>query len=404
MTWDDYCEKMNDWSVSTAINKISSLENFGSNDEILEVMNEIAVDDEKGATKLLNRAVKYGVKFSAENLAEIMDICEEESFKNALYQSADVFTTQDLAFLNDYVDDELIVDLAKKYRIPAPANIADEYEEELCSDTSTPISWSRFYSTFYDWKPEYAKARLKSVTNFGTGDEVLEVVRELFDDDNEISRFISQALDGGVRFTDDNLEELSGICNENIMNRAALQSAKMFTQESLEKLYGNVSDDIIIEIAKKQNLTLPDDLQEEEEDISGEVYSAIDAADYALECLIQAQCSMNDSRHVSFINMRKKGFLTSLWKYSMLSEADEDIQQAQKALECLNDELKSLMENKEIKLKQVRLASVIDMWFDDGFLDAFTHLQINKAHKRISRAITQVENIKSELIKLLYKK
>lgn len=404
MTWDDYCEKMNDWSVSTAINKISSLENFGSNDEILEVMNEIAVDDKKGATKLLNRAVRYGVKFSAENLAEIMDICEEESFKNALYQSADVFTTQDLAFLNDYVDDELIVELAKKYRIPAPANIADEYEEKLCSDTSTPISWSRFYSTFYDWKPEYAKARLKFVTNFGTGDEVLEVVRELFDDDNEISRFISRALDGGVRFTDDNLEELSGICNENIMNRAALQSAKLFTQESLEKLYGNVSDDIIIEIAKKQNLTLPDDLQEEEEDIRDEVYSAIEAADYALECLIQAQSSMNDSRHVSFINMREKGFLTSLWKYTMLSEADEDIQQAQKALECLNDELKSLMENNGIKLKQGRLASVIDMWFDDGFLDAFTHLQINKAQKRISRAITQVENIKSELIKLLYKK
>lgn len=405
MRWSDYYEKINDWAVSTAVNKISSLEDMGAPDEIVDALNIIAFEDEKGATRLLNRAVQYGVKFSGENLAEIAGLCAEESFKKALHQSAEAFTAQDLEDLYCCVDDELIVELAKQYKISAPADIAEEYEEELCPDAGMPISWSRFYDAFYDWKPEYAKARLQSVTDFGSDDEVLEVVQELFwDDEYEASRLIMRALDAGVRFKDENIVELTSHCNEDTIKQVVFLSRLLLTEESLEELYGNVSDDIIIEVAKEQNLRLPEDLREEEErpeDISYEVHAAIDAAGYALECLVQAQHSMNDSSNVSFIDMMTKGFFTSLWKYSTLSEADVDIQQAQNALDSLNAELRSLANNKSIQLKYGRLAAEIDMWFDDGFLDALTHLQINKAQKCIGKAITQVENIRRELSKLI---
>lgn len=404
MRWSDYYEKINDWAVSTAVNKISSLEDMGAPDEIVDALNIIAFEDEKGATRLLNRAVQYGVKFSGENLAEIAGLCAEESFKKALHQSAEAFTAQDLEDLYCCVDDELIVELAKRYKISAPADIAEEYEEELCPDAGMPISWSRFYDAFYDWKPEYAKARLQSVTDFGSDDEVLEVVQELFwDDEYEASRLIMRALDAGVRFKDENIVELTSHCNEDTIKQVVFLSRLLLTEESLEELYGNVSDDIIIEVAKEQNLRLPEDLREEEEpeDISYEVHAAIDAADYALECLVQAQHSMNDSSNVSFIDMMTKGFFTSLWKYSTLSEADVDIQQAQNALDSLNAELRSLANNKSIQLKYGRLAAEIDMWFDDGFWDALTHLQINKAQKCIGKAITQVENIRRELSKLI---
>lgn len=404
MRWSDYYEKINDWEVSTAVNKISSLEDMGAPDEIVDALNIIAFEDEKGATRLLNRAVRYGVKFSGENLAEIAGLCAEESFKKALHQSAEAFTAQDLEDLYCCVDDELIVELAKRYKISAPADIAEEYEEELCPDAGMPISWSRFYDAFYDWKPEYAKARLQSVTDFGSDDEVLEVVQELFwDDEYEASRLIMRALDAGVRFKDENIVELTSHCNEDTIKQVVFLSRLLLTEESLEELYGNVSDDIIIEVAKEQNLRLPEDLREEEEpeDISYEVHATIDAADYALECLVQAQHSMNDSSNVSFIDMMTKGFFTSLWKYSTLSEADVDIQQAKNALDSLNAELRSLANNKSIQLKYGRLAAEIDMWFDDGFLDALTHLQINKAQKCIGKAITQVENIRRELSKLI---
>ena len=71
MIWSDYYEKINDWSVSTAVSKISSLEDMGAPDEMVDALNIIAFEDEKGATRLLNRAVQYSVKFSGENLADI---------------------------------------------------------------------------------------------------------------------------------------------------------------------------------------------------------------------------------------------------------------------------------------------------------------------------------------------
>lgn len=411
MTWDDYFEKINDWSVSTAVSKISSLEDMGAPDEIVDALNIIAFEDEKGATRLLNRALQHGVKFSGENLAEIVNLCAEESFKKALYQSANTFTAQDLENLYGCIDDELIIDLAKRYKISAPADLADEYEEELCPDVGTPISWSRFYNAFYDWKPEYAKARLQALTDFGSDDEVLEVVQELFwNDEYEASRFVTRALDAGVRFRDENLVELAGICNGDTVKQAVYLSQLLLTEESLEELYGNVSDDIIIQIAEEQNLKLPEDLREaqdedeeatEQQDLEYEIQSAIDAADYALDCLVQAQRTMNDSGTASFLDMMTKGFFTSLMKYSALSESDVDMQQARNALDSLNAELQVLQKNKSVQLKYGRLATAIDMWIDDGLFDALTHLQINKAQKRIARAITQVENIRRELRKLL---
>ena len=45
MRWSDYYEKINDWSVS----KISSLEDMGDPDEIVDALNIIAFEDEKEA-------------------------------------------------------------------------------------------------------------------------------------------------------------------------------------------------------------------------------------------------------------------------------------------------------------------------------------------------------------------
>ena len=139
----------------------------------------------------------------------------------------------------------------------------------------------------------------------------------------------------------------------------------------------------------------------EQQDLEYEIQSAIDAADYALDCLVQVQRSMNDSGTASFLDMMTKGFFTSFMKYSALSESDADMQQAQNALESLNAELRVLQKKRSVQLKYGRLATAIDMWIDDGLFDALTHLQINKAQKRIARAITQVENIRRELRKLL---
>lgn len=73
---------------------------------------------------------------------------------------------------------------------------------------------------------------------------------------------------------------------------------------------------------------------------------------------------------------------------------------AQDAIEDLNNELKTLLGNKSVQLKAVKLSSAIDMWFDSDFMDCLVHMQINKVRKNIRRAIAQVEAMKQELERL----
>lgn len=126
MTWDDYYEKINEWEISTAIRQISSIENIGDQDELVEVLNVIGLKGEAGADKLLKKALKSGIKLSGSNLTEIVDVCTEASIKKALYQSADMFTVQDLEDLYGFIDDELIIQIAKLQKITLPEDLYEE--------------------------------------------------------------------------------------------------------------------------------------------------------------------------------------------------------------------------------------------------------------------------------------
>lgn len=106
---------------------------------------------------------------------------------------------------------------------------------------------------------------------------------------------------------------------------------------------------------------------------------------------------MNNSGNISVLDMLTKHFFPSVLKYASLEETEKYIQIAQDALEELNCDLRAIMCNKTVKLKYAHLNSVIDLWFDNDFMDCLVNMQINKAQKRIKRAITQVEAIRREL-------
>ena len=74
MTWEEYYEKIGDWSPSTMVNRMSKLSSFGPPEEIIEVIMEISFEDEKGATRLLRKATDAGIKFSGEQLADILSL------------------------------------------------------------------------------------------------------------------------------------------------------------------------------------------------------------------------------------------------------------------------------------------------------------------------------------------
>ena len=134
-----------------------------------------------------------------------------------------------------------------------------------------------------------------------------------------------------------------------------------------------------------------------------DIQSAIEAADYALDCLCRAQDAMDTSGSASILDMLSNSFFPSLLKYSALEDAEQEVRVAQQALEDLNTELHTFLRDRNLRLQYDRLASAIDLWFDSGFIDCLTHLQIGKAQKRIRNAIRQVEDVKQELHRALEK-
>lgn len=130
MQWEEYYERIGDWATSTAVSRMSQLESFGPPEEIIDAIIDISFDDEKGATRLLKKATAAGVRFSGEQLSDIFLCCDEGALKDAVRFSADRFKTEDLDALYSICDDDFLIELANKYHIPLPPDLAQWVQEE----------------------------------------------------------------------------------------------------------------------------------------------------------------------------------------------------------------------------------------------------------------------------------
>lgn len=307
------------------------------------------------------------------------------------------------------IDDKLIVEASNKYNIQLPKDFLMEHEEELKKDSKEPMAWDYFFEGYNYWSSEYSIKRSKNLNSFGKGEEVVEVANVLFYDDVKgASDFVHRAVSAGVKFGAFDLREIIALCDEKVSREAVFASSKLLKSEDLEDLYGEVSDELIIEIAKKEGLKLPTDIQEDlkyeaEERMyfEADVRNVIEMAEYSLNCLEMAKKSMDRSSGVSLFDMFTKGFASSYMKYASLEDSEYYIEEAQDALDNLNFALRDLMSDRNVRLKNVKLASAVDMWFDSGILDCLTHLQINKVQKNIKAAIKKVNTIKYELKNML---
>ena len=132
MTWEEYYEKIWEWKPSTMVKYMSELTTFGPSEEMMEVIVEISFGDKKGATGLLRKATDAGIKFTGEQLLEISGNCEEREFIRAMKFSADEFTDKDIDDLYwGYHDDELVVELAKKYKLQLPKEEPEKEEDTI---------------------------------------------------------------------------------------------------------------------------------------------------------------------------------------------------------------------------------------------------------------------------------
>lgn len=153
MDWETYYEKFYDWATSTQISRMSSLTSYGASSEVAEVAQEYM--DEKAASRLIKKAVAYGVQFTPEEIYDLSVCCNTEAM-NALLESAKCrFTKEQLEDLYGAADDEVLERVAARNKIALFEEDEDEkvedeiFEEEFFDEPVAPAPKIGFFTKLF---------------------------------------------------------------------------------------------------------------------------------------------------------------------------------------------------------------------------------------------------------------
>lgn len=130
MDWDTYYEKFYDWATSTQISRMSSLTSFGASSEVAEIAQEYM--DEKAASRLIKKAVAYGIQFTQEEIYDLSGCCNTSAMNDLLKASKCAFTREQLDALWGSADDEVLELVAKRNHLTLFED--DEVEETDAED------------------------------------------------------------------------------------------------------------------------------------------------------------------------------------------------------------------------------------------------------------------------------
>lgn len=167
MLWADFYDGFWDWSDSTRRTRISSLEDMGSGEEIVEVIYEI--EDPKVRLQLIRKAMKMGA----------------------------AFTSDDFMNLDGELTDELYEELGKYTGF----DHNDPYFDE------DNMEWDDFFACYSDWSDGILLRRIRKLKKFGPSEEVAEAIQCMPNSEAE-DLLYNKAVAAGVKFTREEKEEL----------------------------------------------------------------------------------------------------------------------------------------------------------------------------------------------------
>ena len=115
MDWNTYYEKFYDWATSTQISRMSSLTSFGASSEVAEVAQEYM--DEKAASRLIKKAIAYGVQFTPDEIYDLSGCCDTSTMNELLKSAKCSFTQEQLEDLWGAADDDVLELVAKRNHV-----------------------------------------------------------------------------------------------------------------------------------------------------------------------------------------------------------------------------------------------------------------------------------------------
>lgn len=130
------------------------------------------------------------------------------------------------------------------------------------------LNWDEFYDRFYDWSPSTQKKYASCLTNFGSSQEVFEIILEYaFSDKHFASRFARKACDAGVGFQPDEILEFIGILDQDVIEYLALNTAAPFDREQLEEINMLISDEAFGKLSERAGVDIFADDEMLEDDL-----------------------------------------------------------------------------------------------------------------------------------------
>lgn len=150
MDWETYYEKFYDWATSTQISRMSSLTSYGASSEVAEVAQEYM--DEKAASRLIKKAVAYGVQFTPEEIYDLSGCCDTSAMNALLEASKCKFNREQLKELWGAVDDDVLEKVAARNHVSLFEDENDEgeidpvIEDECCDEIVQPAPKLGFFS------------------------------------------------------------------------------------------------------------------------------------------------------------------------------------------------------------------------------------------------------------------
>ncbi len=127
MTWDDYYSRFWDLAPSTQRSYSYKLSDFGSAEEVFEVLNEFALEDDGFATHFATKALNAGVRFTPDHVLEMTILVEKTVLNRMAVTANGKFSREQLEEIYGLIDDSSYEIIARKANIDI---FVDNYEED----------------------------------------------------------------------------------------------------------------------------------------------------------------------------------------------------------------------------------------------------------------------------------
>lgn len=132
-----------------------------------------------------------------------------------------------------------------------------------------------------------------------------------------------------------------------------------------------------------------------------EIQEAINAADYALRCLLDARDYLGSARTWGIVDILGGGFFSTFIKRSKMNSASECIHEAKRAIAAFRKELADVDQAMPLAIDEGNFWAFADYFFDGFLADVMVQDQISRARSQVEEAIERVSDLKGQLQALL---